>query len=271
MKQNCINNDNVLIFEGQITRNPGNAGTHLVILIMDEYVKSKSYQKLMKENSCFYIGGNLLYRLLTELFGYVTHLFERIRLDDLNLNEGNKTLLFLKKFASSSKIIKTKIDRLNTLKHPEEAELFTLHITGLENTVIFSRNQDGNSRLSLEIPVSFLYNRLISYVDQMEFIDLNTIDTETRKQFMKQFNDLNQRILDQKQQIEMKYALELSQERARDLEEQNSVLQEKLNQFKFQNDLYKRSYFLLKKRYNTLIAINTESNGSESDENLEEL
>lgn len=270
MKQNCIKDNEVLIFDGQLSRNPGNAGTHILILIMDEYVKSKNYQKLMRENRCFYIGRDLLYRLLTEFLGYVTHLFERIRLDDLNLNEGNKTLLFLKKFASSSEIIKTKIDRLNTLKAPEQAELFTLHIAGLENTIDFTRNQDGNSRLSLEIPVGFLYNRLISYIDKMEFTDLNTIDSEVRKQFMKQFNDLNQRILDQKQQIEIKYALELSQERARDLEEQNSKLQDKLNQLRFQNDLYKRSYFSLKKRYNAFIAGKMETNGTD-DENLEEL
>jgi hypothetical protein len=271
MKQNCINNNEVLIFDGTLTRNPGKAGSHLVILIMDEYLKSKNYQKLMRENSRFCIGGNLLYKLLTELFEYVTRLFERIRLDNLNLNEGNKTLLFLRKFANSSEIIKSKIDKLNTLKPVDRDELFILHISGLENTVSFSRNQDGNSRLSLEIPVSFLYNRLISFLDSMDFIDLNTIDPDVRKLFMKRFSDLNQRILDQKKQIEMKYALELSQERARELEEQNSILQEKVSQFKFQNELYKRSYFSLKKRYNECAAKAGVPSGPEDDENLEEL
>ena len=269
MKQNCIDNNEVLIYNGHLTRNPGKAGSHLVILIMDEYLKSKNYQKLMRDNSRFSVGGNLLYRLLTELFEYVTHLFERIRLEDLNLNEGNKTLLFLKKFASSSTIIKSKIDMLNTVKTVDLNELFVLHIAGLENTVSFSRNQDGNSRLSLEIPVSFLYNRLISYVDSMDFTDLNVIDKDVRTQFMKQFNDLNQRILEQKKMIEMKYALELSQERARELEEQNTVLQDKISQFKFQNDLYKRSYFSLKKRYNDFTV--KAGNNNRNDEILEEL
>lgn len=271
MKQNCIENNEVLIFDGQLMRPPVKSGSHLLILIMDEYLKSKNYQKLMRENSRLCMGGNLLYRLLTELFEYVTRLFERIRLEDLNLNEGNKTLLFLKKFASSSEIIKSKIDSLNTVKPVEREEFFVLHISGLENSVDFSRNRDGNSRLTIEVPVGYIYNRLISFVDKMAFTDLNSVDSEVRKQFLKQFNDLNQRILDQKKQIEMKYALELSQERARDLEEQNSILQERISQFKFQNDLYKRSYFSLKQRFNSFLARGGAGQDMENDEDLEEL
>ncbi|MDC7235543.1 MAG: hypothetical protein PQJ58_20120 [Spirochaetales bacterium] len=269
MKQNGIKNNEVLIFDGHITRNPARSGTHLVILIMDEYVKSKNYQKLIRDNNRLCVGGNLLYSLLTELFEYVTRLFGRIRLEDLNLNEGNKTLLFLKKFSSSSEHIKIKIDKLNTLKQPSEPELFILHISGQENSVSFARNQDGNSRLSLEIPVSFLFNRLISYVDSMDFTDLNSLDSGTRKKFMDQFNDLNLRILDQKKQIDMKYALELSQERARDLETQNAALTEKITQINFQRELYKRSYFNIRKELTDLKR--SAGMGGDDTEALEEL
>jgi hypothetical protein len=208
--------------------------------------------------------------LLTSLFDYITRLFERIRLDDLNLNEGNKTLLFLKKFSNSSAVIEQKLGRLNSLSPDRKDELFILHIDGLENSITFSRNSDGNSRLNIEIPVSYIYNRLISFVDKMDFTDLNKTDKDIRDLFLNQFNQLHQRIMDHKKQIEMKYALELAQERARDLENQNAQLTDRINQVKFQNDLYKRSYFSLKNRYRAII-MKVNGAAEEDDENLEEL
>ena len=55
-----------------------------------------------------------------------------------------------------------------------------------------------------------------------------------------------------------------------DLEDQNAKLMERINLFRFQNDLYKRSYFSLKNRYKAIIM---KVNGAEEqdDENLEEL
>ena len=69
--------------------------------------------------------------------------------------------------------------------------------------------------LTLKYQSVTFYNRLISYVDKMNFSDLNKIDRDIRALFLSQFNELNQRIMDHKKQIEMKYALELAQERAR--------------------------------------------------------
>jgi hypothetical protein len=237
---------------------------------MDEYVKSKNYQNLMRENKQFQVGGDFLYQLLTTLFDYITRIFERIRLEDLNLNEGNKTLLFLKKFSSSSAIIEKKLGRLNNLNPKVKDELFVLHIAGLENNISFSRNSDGNSKLNIEIPVSYIYNRLISYVDKIDFTDLNKIDGKIRANFISQFNELNQRIKDHKKQIEMKYALDLAQERARDLEEQNAKLMDQIHLIKFQNDLYKRSYFSLKNRYRAII-MKISGAEEQDDEHLEEL
>lgn len=270
MKSNTINDDQVQIFNGELKHDLDKGNSHLIILIQDEYVKSKNFQNLMREKKQFAVGGNILFQLLTSLFDYITRLFERIRLDDLNLNEGNKTLLFLKKFSSSSAVIEKKLGRLNSLSPNLREELFILHIAGLENSINFSRNSDGNSRLNIEIPVSYIYNRLISFVDKMDFTDLNKIDNDIRILFLNQFKELNQRIMDHKKQIEMKYALELAQERARDLENQNALLTERINQVKFQNDLYKRSYFSLKNRNKALI-MKVNGASEEDDENLEEL
>jgi len=271
MKNNDIRNDNVLIYNGELRRHPDRSNSHLIVLIKDEYVKSKNYQKLMREKKQFSIGGNLLYQLLTELFDYISHLFDRIRLEDLNLDEGNKTLLFLKKFAYSSDVIERKLSRLDSLNPAVNSELFVLHIAGLENSIQFSRQSDGNSKLEIEIPVSFIYNRLISFVDKMEFGDLLKIDQDVKKSFLMQFKELNRKILDHKKQIEMKYALDLAQERARDLEIQYAALMERNNQLRFQNDLYKRSYFSLKNRYRAIIMKINGGSTSDNDENLEEL
>jgi len=270
MKSNIILGNQVHIFNGELKHDTDKANPNLVIHVMDEYVKSKSYQNAIRENKQFNVGGNILYQLLTELLEYITRLFGRIRLEDLNLNEGNKTLLFLKKFSSSSTIIEKKLSRLNSLNIDSEMELFVLHIDGLENKIDFSRNSDGNSRLIIEIPVNYVFSRLISYLDKMDFSDLNKIDKEVRILFLNQFMQLNQKIKDHKKQIEMKYALELSQERARDLEAQNTQLQEKSGQIRSQSDLYRRSFFLLKDRYSTMFL---QCRGMEDpdDKNLEEL
>ena len=220
-------------------------------MIMDEYLKAKNYQTLIRNSNQISLGGNMLYLLLSELFEYITRLFDRIRLDDLDLEKENKALLFLKKFSKSSEIIEKKIERLNSLVRDVEPELFVLHINSQEFSG-FTRDNEGNSKLGLRIPVSFIYNRLISYVDKMNFTDLFLLEQQVRDLFNSRFAGLNQRILDQKKQIEMKYALELSRERARDLERQHQILIDKISQLKFQNDLYKRSFFMMQKRYNDL-------------------
>ena len=68
----------------------------------------------------------------------------------------------------------------------------------------------------------------------------------------------------------MKYALELAQERARELETQNTRLLDHNSSIKNQTDLYKRSFFLLKDRYSTMFM---KYNGIEDpdDKDLEEL
>jgi len=270
MKSNTILGDQVHIFNGELKHDIDKANPNLLIHVMDEYVKSKSYQNIIREKKQFYVGGNILYELLTELFEYVIRLFGRIRLEDLNLNEGNKTLLFLKKFSSSSIIIEQKLAGLNSLNISTESELFLLHITGLENKIEFSRNSDGRSRLMIEIPVNYVFSRLISYLDKMDFSDINKIDKEIRVLFLNQFMQLNQKIKDHKKQIEMKYALELSQERARDLETQNALLLEKTGSIRNQGDLYKRSFFLLKDRYSTMF-LQYKGTEDPDDADLEEL
>ncbi len=252
MDINAIQDNQVHIFKGELKHDNDRGNPNLLIHIMDEYVKSKSFQNLIRENRQFAVGGDILYQLLTELFEYVTRLFGRIRLEDLNLNEGNKTLLFLKKFSTSSTIIEKKLAALNSLNTSMDAELFVLHITGLEHKIDFSRNVDGNSRLVIEIPTNFAFSRLISYLDSMEFNDVNRLEKEIRVNFLNQFMQLNQKIKDHKKQIEMKYALDLAQERARDLEIQNTELLEKTGTIKSESDLYKRSFFLLKDRYSAM-------------------
>jgi len=270
MKSNTILGNQVHIYNGELKHDTEKSNPNLLIHVMDEYVKSKSYQNMIRENKQFIVGGNILYQLLTELFEYITKLFSRIRLEDLNLNEGNKTLLFLKKFSNSSTIIEKKLASLNSLHINSETEHFVLHIAGLEKKIDFSRNSDGNSRLVIEIPINFVFSRLISYLDKMEFCDVNKVDKEVRALFLNQFMQLNQKIKDHKKQIEMKYALELAQERARDLEMQNTQLLEKMGSLKNQSDLYRRSFFLLKDRYSTMFL---QYNGIEDpdDTHLEEL
>lgn len=264
MKNNEIQGDQVYIFHGELQLDSRNGGAGLVLLIHDEYVKSKSYQKAMREKRQFTIGGSLLYKLLTELIEYINRILDRIRLEDLDLSEDNKPLLFLKKFSQSSELIEGKLKRLNSLDHSREEELFILHIAGLEDRIQFQRQEDGNSRLSLVFPTTYIFNRLISFMDKMSFQDLNRVDKEIRDSFLRQFTGLHQRVTDQKNHIEMKYAMELSRDRARDLEKENAYLMEKIHHLKFQNDLYKRSYYSLRSR-------NANGNGLAAEEEMEEL
>ena len=53
MKINTIQDNQVQIFNGELKHDPDKGNTHLIILIMDEYVKSKNYQNLMRENKQF--------------------------------------------------------------------------------------------------------------------------------------------------------------------------------------------------------------------------
>ncbi|MDC7242147.1 MAG: hypothetical protein PQJ50_17465 [Spirochaetales bacterium] len=262
MKQNCIENNEVQLYKGELIRD--RSGTHLIIMIKDEYLKAKNYQALMRSNTRILLGGDLLYLLLCDLFEYITHLLERIRLEDLDLNKENKALLFLKKFSKSSRIIEEKIDRLNSLARESEPELFMLQLTS-QDSVDFTRDNEGNSRLNLKIPVSFIYNRLISFVDNMDFTDLYLVEQHVRAQFKNRFGALSQRILDQKKQIEMKYALELSRERARDLEREHKIMTDRISQLQFQNDLFKRSFFMMKKRCTAL------AKGEDLEKDIEDL
>jgi hypothetical protein len=61
-------------------------------------------------------------------------------------------------------------------------------------------------------------------MDKMQFTDIPNLDTAIRDAFLKRFNELNSKIQDKRQQIEVKYALELAQERIRDLEDENAEL-----------------------------------------------
>ena len=261
MKNNGILNNQVYIYSGELQWAAASDGGGLILLIRDEYVKSKNYQNIMREKHQLSIGGDLLYKLLAEVIEYINSLLARIRLEDLNLNEDNKPLLFLKRFSKSSEIMEQKIKQLNSLTATNDEELFVLHITGLENKIVFQRQEDGNSRLSLVLPTGYVFNRLISFMDKMTFNDLNHIDKAVRDSFIKQFNTLHQRVGDQKNHIEMKYALELALARSRGLEKENANLLEKVHQLKTLNELYKRSYYSLRNR----------GTAADQDENVEEL
>ncbi len=248
MKNNTIIDNQVYIYHGELHWDMRNNGSGLNLLIRDEYLKAKNYQSAMRSRRQFSVGGDLLYSLLTELIEYINSLLDRIRLEDLELSEDNKQLLFLKKFSKSSQLIEGKLKNLNSLKRSEDEELFVLHIAGLEKEVQFQRQEDGNSRLSLILPSAYIFNRLISFMDKMSFNDLNRIEKEIRDSFLKQFTGLHQRVTDQKNHIEMKYALELARDRARDLEKQNAMLMDSVHHLRMQNDLYKRSYYSLRNR-----------------------
>jgi len=249
MKENNIELSEVRIYNAELLKDPNGKSGNLKIRIIDDYIKSKNYQKLMRDKGRFHVGGNILYELLSELCDYITKLFSRIRFDEVDVYDENRTLLFLRKFSRSSEITEGKIKkRFKDYGPPPVMELFELHITGLEKGITFSRREEQKSMLTIEIPAGYIYNRLISFMDKMEFSDLTRIDKEIRESFLKSFNELNLRVADKKSQIEMKYALELAQERLRDLEKENSRLLDRLSAYEFQNDLYKRSYFSLKHR-----------------------
>ena len=271
MNNNRIDTAGVTLFNGEIQRDPNKPGK-ISILISDEYIKAVNYQKEIRERGTFHIGGNLLYQLLSDLFDYISELFNRIRMDDVDIHdEENRTLLFLKKFSRSSERISSKIENRQKEYNPKGGnEIFPIHINVKDDNIHFSRTAEKQSKIFIDVPSNFLYNRLISYVDSMEFKDLKSLDTTVYSYFMNNFSDLNRRISDKKNQIDMRYAIQLAQGRIADLEKENQELHNRISFFTYQNKLYKRSYFQLKKRFDRVV----KKQGSEdttADEDLEEL
>ncbi len=271
MNNNRIDKSGVTLFNGEIFRDPGNPGK-ISILISDEYIKAVNYQKEIRERGTFHIGGNLLYQLLSDLFDYISELFNRIRLDDVDIHdEENRTLLFLKKFSRSSERISSKIENRQKEYQPKGGnEIFPIHINVKDDNIHFSRTAGNQSKIFIDVPSNFLYNRLISFVDSMEFQDLKRLEPSVHSSFMNNFSDLNRRVSDKKKHIDMRYAIQLAQGRIADLERENQELHSKISFFTYQNKLYKRSYFQLKKRFDRVV----KKQGSQDnfpDEELEEI
>jgi hypothetical protein len=224
MKENAIEEFGVVIYRARILKDPNTKNTYLHLLLEDEYIKSVNYQKKIKEDGRFFVGGNILYLLLSELFDHITEMFNRIRMDDVNINNEDSTLLFLRKFSRSSEIIEKKIQKNSNHFPKKDYEIFDIRLAGMQNNITFSRTEGKNAKMRIAIPVDYLYSRLISYMDKMQFTDIPNLDAGIRDDFLKRFNELNSKIQDKKQQIEVKYALELAQERIRDLEDENAEL-----------------------------------------------
>jgi hypothetical protein len=93
-----------------------------------------------------------------------------------------------------------------------------------------------------------LNNRLISMMDKMIFSELPFLDEKICRAFLTRFKELSGNVDDKKKQIDMKYALELAKERIYALERHNSIQLDTIDQLRTENDLYKRSYFSLRKR-----------------------
>jgi uncharacterized coiled-coil DUF342 family protein len=126
-------------------------------------------------------------------------------------------------------------------------------MAGMQNNIAFSRTEGKNAKMRIAIPMDYLYSRLISYMDKMQFTDIPNLDTAIRDAFLKRFNELNSKIQDKRQQIEVKYALELAQERIHDLEDENAELHRKVISLDNEAQLYKRSYMLLRKRFEKML------------------
>jgi hypothetical protein len=253
MKENAIEESGVVIYRARILKDPNTQNTHLQLLLEEEYIKSVNYQKKIKEDGRFFVGGNILYLLLSELFDHITEMFNRIRMDDVNINNEDSTLIFLRKFSRSSEIIEKKIQ--NIINHPQKTgyEIFDVRMAGMQNNIAFSRTEGKNAKMRIAIPMDYLYSRLISYMDKMQFTDIPNLDTAIRDAFLKRFNELNSKIQDKRQQIEVKYALELAQERIHDLEDENAELHRKVISLDNEAQLYKRSYMLLRKRFEKML------------------
>lgn len=269
MKQNSIEDTGLIIFKATVFKDPNARNTHLNILITDEYIKSINYQKKIKEQGCFYVGGNILYLLLSELFEHITVMFNKIRMDDVNIHDENRTLLFLRKFSRSSETIEKKIHTIISSPRRKDHEIFEIRLAGIQNNITFNRTEGQKSKMCIAVPVSYLYNRLISYMDKMEYTDIPYLEKEIRDTFLGRFNELNGKVKDKKHQIEVKYALELAQERIRDLEDENTELHQKLIGKDEETQLYRRSYLLLKKRFEKLLL--KVKPGEEAQQELEEL
>lgn len=254
MKENRIDSSGVVISNGEILRDEKDNPSSIKILIFDEYIKSITYQKLIREKESFLVGGELLYLLLSELFDYISDLYNKIRLDDVDIHDdGNRNLLFLRKFSRSSEIIENKIQMRSREKIPyKNNELFQIHINGKGNCINFSRKKEKQSKLAITLPAHYLFNRLISQMDKMNYIDLMTLDKPIRNTFLKKFIELHEKVTEKSTQIDIRYAMELAQDRIRDLEKENNQLHNKVSLYDFQNKLYKRSYFSLKNRYSKL-------------------
>jgi len=219
------------------------------IIITEDYLKALNYQKLLRENRKFYITGKLLYSLLCELLDHINRVFLRIRLPDVDLESENKTLIFLRKFSRSSELIKNKLALRVAQKDNEVSkEVFEFGIAGIENQIGFIKGADGANRMVIRIPSSYVYNRMMSFVDKMNFTELPAIDKETKSAFLTRFQELSRNVEDKKQQIDMKYALELATDRIQKLEEENSRQLTRIQMLQTQNELYKRSYLSLRKR-----------------------
>lgn len=219
------------------------------IIITEEYLKALSYQKLLRENRKFYITGKLLYSLLCELLDHINRVFLRIRLPDVDIESENKTLIFLRKFSRSSELIKNKLALRVAQKDNEiSKEVFEFGIAGIENQIGFIKGSDGVNRMVIRIPSSYVYNRMISFVDKMNFSELPAIEKNTKAAFLTRFQELSRNVEDKKQQIDMKYALELATDRIQKLEEENSRQMTRIQMLQTQNELYKRSYLSLRKR-----------------------
>lgn len=236
------------------------------ILIEDDYLKSLSYQKALREKRKFFISGDLLYALFKELLDHINEVFLRIRLTDVDVDDENRTLLFLRKFSRSSELISQKLSlRLSQQYGSPEVEVFEFIFSGLEKQNGFIKGKNDQNLLEIRIPSSFVYNRLISFLDKMVFSDLLRIREDIRKSFLEQFKELKKNVEEKKQLIDMKYALELAKERISMLVKDNDTQQAKINMLLTQNDLYKRSYFSLRKR------LRGKSSESRSDDDLEYL
>jgi len=247
MRENLINDDNLYISEATLKQDSQNA--FFSVIIDDEYVKAINFNKVLKSQQKFYISGNLLYQFLYDLINHINQIFMKIKLTDVDVDDDNKTMLFLRKFSRSSELIKNKLAIISDQKNENgKKEYFEIQVASKKGSSSFTRDQQGNSKLNIMIPVSFVYNRLLSFIDKMNFTELPRIDTKIKSDFLSSIQDLVQNVDEKKSQIDMKYALELAKERIKSLEDENQRQVVRIQTLMIQNDLYKRSYFSLRKR-----------------------
>ncbi|MDA3851634.1 MAG: hypothetical protein PF447_10220, partial [Spirochaetaceae bacterium] len=118
---NKIFGDNLHLSTAVITLD--STTSQMQIIVSDEYIRALQFQKVLRKQRCFSVSGDLLYSLLSELLDHINGIFQRILLTEVEIDDENKTMLFLRKFSRSSEIISNKLSIIQSrekMKNPKE-------------------------------------------------------------------------------------------------------------------------------------------------------